>query len=566
MPREKFNHLIKSRNILVGVIVFLIIVVFFFVLNTTNANKLNWGMQIAGISVSGLYPNEAKELLKFKCQHFLEKDFFLNHQGQYWQTSSEKLGIEINTSTTVNLCFKKNSIWWQLVSLFGYNIKPVWQINEEKLENFLQENLASIHQPAINASLIYDEKRRDFITTNSKEGVVVDKDKLKKDLAKNINNLQENDIEISLVKDRPEIVESEIQKAYQKAKILLEAAPFELTITENGEVKKIDTIDKEVLLNLINFEPVLDPNNAKNKILGLKFKQEKIKDYLITLAPLVNREPVDAQLSIKNNRVTAFALSEQGNSLEIKDNILILSKGIFQGKKEIQLKINKIQPKITTDSINNLGITALLAKGVSNFSGSPESRIHNIKIGTAKFNGFLIKPEEKFSFNNILGEIGPEQGYEPELVIKKDKTIPEYGGGLCQVSTTAFRGAVNAGLEITQRYAHAFPVKYYGPQGFDATIYPPFPDLRFINNTPNYILIQTKIIDYDLIFEFYGTDDGREVEIEGPYQYDIKEDGSMKARLNQRVYNKDRDIIIDKTFHSIYKSPDLYPIERNPLE
>ena len=152
------------------------------------------------------------------------------------------------------------------------------------------------------------------------------------------------------------------------------------------------------------------------------------------------------------------------------------------------------------------------------------------------------------------------------MVIKKDKTVPEYGGGLCQVSTTAFRAAINTGLEITRRTAHAFPVVYYDPQGFDATIYPPWPDLRFINNTPSYVLVQTKINDYDLIFEFYGTNDGRKIEIDGPLQYDIKEDGSMKAKLFQKVYDKKNNLIIDKTFYSDYKSPDLYPIEKNPLE
>jgi len=233
---------------------------------------------------------------------------------------------------------------------------------------------------------------------------------------------------------------------------------------------------------------------------------------------------------------------------------------------EILLETEKVKPKISTADIDNLGITSLLAKGVSNFGGSPSNRIHNIKVGAAKFNGFLLKPNEEFSFNKILGEVGPEQGYEPELVILKDRTAPEYGGGLCQVSTTAFRAAVYAGLEITQRYPHAFPVKYYNPQGFDATIYPPYPDLKFINNTSNYVLIQTKIKGTELTFEFYGNDDGRKVEIQGPEQYDIQPDGSMKAKLVQKVYDKNNNIIIDKTFYSNYKSPNLYPVQRNPLE
>ena len=568
ISKQKFEQLVKSQKLLIGAVIFLVIIIFLLTLNTINAGKINWEMKIAGTSVGGLYPNEAEELLKSSFQSFLKKDIFLKYKEFYWQATLEKLGVEIDVPATVNYALHKNSVWWQIRSLFSYNIEPIWAIDEEKLEKYFQENLSSIHKPAKNASLIYDKEKDDFTITSSSQGIIINKNKLKKELGKNIKNLEQKDVELSLIKDQPAVLENETQRAYQKAKEILGAVPFTVIIIENNEKQQIDIIDKEILLDLLNFEPVLDPDNPDNKILGVKFKPQIIENYLISLIPLINREPMDAKLTIKNNKVTTFALSKQGIKLEIQDNIPILSQKLLNPltSQEIELKISIIQPKITTDSISNMGITALLAKGVSNFSGSPESRIHNIGIGAAKFNGVLIKPGEEFSFNNILGEVGPEQGYKPELVIKKDKTIPEYGGGLCQVSTTAFRAAVNAGLEITQRYPHAFPVKYYNPQGFDATVYPPFPDLKFINNTPAYILVQTKIQGNNLIFEFYGTNDNRKVVIDGPYQYDIKEDGSMKAKLTQKVYDKNNNLIIDKTFYSNYKSPDLYPIERNPLE
>ena len=171
----------------------------------------------------------------------------------------------------------------------------------------------------------------------------------------------------------------------------------------------------------------------------------------------------------------------------------------------------------------------------------------------------LVGPEDEFSFNSALGKVGVKQGYLPELVIKKDKTVPEYGGGLCQVSTTAFRGAVKAGFEITERESHAYPVQYYNPQGTDATIYPPHPDLRFKNNTPAYILIQTRIEGNKLYFDFYGSDDGRKVVLKGPYIYSRKANGAMKASWTQEVYDKDGELKFKKTFYSNYRSPALYP-------
>ena len=120
-------------------------------------------------------------------------------------------------------------------------------------------------------------------------------------------------------------------------------------------------------------------------------------------------------------------------------------------------------------------------------------------------------------------------GYQPELLIKGGQTIPEYGGGLCQLSTTVFRAAILAGLPITERRPHSFPVKYYNPKG----LMPPFirgvTDLKFINDTGKHILLQTRIDGTQLIVEFYGSNDGRQVAMDGPYQYDQKANGSMKA-------------------------------------
>jgi vancomycin resistance protein YoaR len=233
---------------------------------------------------------------------------------------------------------------------------------------------------------------------------------------------------------------------------------------------------------------------------------------------------------------------------------------------DILLPVAVTKPTIGNDAAEELGIRELLGIGETDFSGSPPNRIHNIRVGAARFNGILVKPGEEFSFNALLGPVGPETGYKPELVIKQDKTVPEYGGGLCQVSTTAFRAAVFSGLPITERRNHAYIVRYYNPPGFDATIYPPHPDLRFINDTEGHILIQTSVSGTKLRFEFYGTSDGRNVEIIGPTVYDKRPDGSAKATLTVRVKGKDGSVR-EQIFRSTYKPPSLYPVERrNPLE
>lgn len=171
--------------------------------------------------------------------------------------------------------------------------------------------------------------------------------------------------------------------------------------------------------------------------------------------------------------------------------------------------------------------------------------------------GVIVEPGETFSFNKYLGEVDGEHGFLPELVIKKSGTVPEFGGGLCQVSSTAFRAAMDAGLPITERRNHAYAVQYYAPQGTDATIYPGVVDLKFTNDTPGSILVWPYEKDANtLIFDFYGTKDGRQVILEKPVQYDKKTDGSMKAEWTRIVTNN--GIISTSTFKSIYQPPSLF--------
>jgi vancomycin resistance protein YoaR len=136
-------------------------------------------------------------------------------------------------------------------------------------------------------------------------------------------------------------------------------------------------------------------------------------------------------------------------------------------------------------------------------------------------NGTIIKPGEVFSFNKAVGDISVFNGYRQAYVISGGKTVLGDGGGVCQVSTTLFRAALDAGLPIVERNPHAYRVSYYeaetGP-GIDAAIYTPNVDLKFKNDTPNHLLIQT-YVDLQtnrLTFALYGTPDDREVSISKP--------------------------------------------------
>ena len=300
------------------------------------------------------------------------------------------------------------------------------------------------------------------------------------------------------------------------------------------------------------------------KIETQTYDKKEIELSLEKIAEKHNKAPVNASFLVENDKVSTFSLSQDGYALDKEKSLEEIIRFISQDENEsnqIKLVFETVTPEVKENNAEAMGIKELISEGKSNFTGSTASRIHNIKVATEKFNGLLIKPDEEFSFVKNLGEVDGEHGYKQELVIKKGVTEPEFGGGVCQVSTTAFRAAINAGLEITARRNHAYPVHYYAPQGMDAAVYIPNPDLKFKNNTPGYILIKTELNleKKELIFKFYGTNDGRKVEIEGPKVLSREPDGAMKTVFYQKVIAENGDILIDEDFKSNYKSPNDYP-------
>ncbi|MEK9181208.1 MAG: VanW family protein [Patescibacteria group bacterium] len=314
----------------------------------------------------------------------------------------------------------------------------------------------------------------------------------------------------------------------------------------------------EIVLNQLGPSNPWQAFGQNQTVWGFDFAAEKIYNKLLSeVAPQIEREAQDAALEIVSGRATVFQPDLAGLSLDYPKTIGLVKEALFRGNSIIEASVVSSFPTVRLKNLNDLGIEELVAHGESDFTGSSKNRITNISVGAARFNGLILKPGEEFSFNQNLGEVTAEGGFKPEIVIKPEGQVPELGGGLCQVSTTAFRAALYGGLNITARRNHSFAVRYYAPQGTDATIYPGAVDFKFINDTPAHLLIATRVEDKRLIFDFYGTSDGRKVEIDGPYQYDFGEGGSMKARLTRNVTLAEQKTT--KEFFSKYVSRNLFP-------
>lgn len=258
----------------------------------------------------------------------------------------------------------------------------------------------------------------------------------------------------------------------------------------------------------------------------IHWDEQILNDTLTRLSQNIDIPPQNALFTYNDGRVTAFRPSLEGRSLDQKSArekfALIIPSVINQPAVShitIPILVKTVAPNITTDSINSFGIRELIGRGYSEFAGSIPGRIHNVRLATGKLHGVLIPPGATLSFNQTIGDISAATGYQSAYIIKDGRTVLGDGGGVCQVSTTLFRAALASGLPILERHAHAYRVHYYEEAGFkpgiDATVFSPSVDFKFKNDTPSYILIQTKTdtSKLSLTIEFYGARDGRSAEI-----------------------------------------------------
>lgn len=285
----------------------------------------------------------------------------------------------------------------------------------------------------------------------------------------------------------------------------------------------------------------------------VNYSVESINAALSHVDDLYGKKPINATFQFENNKVTAFQREEDGLAIDkpaTKKQIdTVIQSWLFNKKtNSVDVVVHILKPSVTLSQTNTLGIEELIGEGRSDYTHSIPEREHNVLLGTSKLNGILIPKGATFSFNEHIGDISSHTGYKPAYIIKEGKTVLGDGGGICQVSTTLFRAALNTGLPISEHHSHAYRVGYYendAKPGLDATVYAPTVDLKFVNDTPASILIET-VADKEkkqLFYRFYGKKDGRNVELTDPIITNVsrpdeplyQDDPTLKRGITRQV-------------------------------
>lgn len=497
----------KSYLILTIFIIFLSVLLSLLCLIILNLDKTPPNTFILDKDYSHL--NRQQLLSRLETDFVLPPSLSLNYQTQSFALPLASISAQLDLENTANNLFPVFNFRQYLNSIFTpKSFKLQISYNPDLLNNFLSQLSAQIDKPFVPAELkvVTGPKLSPSVLVKTGQlGRELDNSLLEKSIINHLSYyLIDQPVAIPVKKIGGLPLPNQISQTKTRAENLLGK---KLILVNPADPV---SLDDQTLISWLNFEGTYDLS--------------RINQYIDNLNQSLKRDPVNASFKFENDKVLEFTPAVDGFTLnqesllsQLQDKLTTLISS-SQNSLSLDIPVNPIKPAITTESVNDLGIKELLGRGTSTFKHSSTIRNYNIQKGASIINRILVAPNETFSFIKNLGEVTLDTGFKKAYIIRQGKTELDVGGGICQVSTTFFRAMLNAGVNIIERQHHAYRVSYYEedmPPGYDATVFIPSPDLKFVNDTGHYILIQS---NYDskakkLTFELYGTSDGRKVEI-----------------------------------------------------
>lgn len=499
--------------------------------------KFPGGTYVANVDLSYKSPEEAIKILEKTKEKYLQKKLKITILGKTKEFTPAELGVKIAIEDTVRTLKKIDSKWklWNILENENEYLDPIIILDYEKLFQTLNANF-KLEEIAPKETTFYFNEKKELTIKEGQNGIAIEQDTFIKDLKNSAKQLQNKNIKINTVNHEPFITKKALLAQEEQIK---EALNQELNLldpiySDDWHIKLKDHLDwikfipkEEIFLPFSGQKFLITQSEwAENRkmVIAIEIDQEKLNQFVDEKISKWLDRPAE-NVNIYTNSEGKIIIEGKGNDgKKIQRQFLkkAIELALVDKISDIPVPVVSITPEIKiSEDLQQKGIKERISVGHTSYYGSPANRVHNIKVGAGKFNGVLIEPEDTFSFNQLLGPVENYTGFKKELVIKQEGTIPEYGGGICQVSTTMYRTALFAGLPITERNQHSYAVSYYSQilgHGLDATIYLGGPNLKFKNDTKNTILIQTYTEkDYELYIVFYGTSDGRRVEMEGPY-------------------------------------------------
>jgi vancomycin resistance protein YoaR len=548
-----------------------------------HADRIYEGVQVAGIELDGLTLDEAMQAIHDRFTPYPGAPVTIRHEAHTWSLSPADLGVSVDARATAAEAFavgRRGATGGDLLAGLRadleeqwharnaeHPIDPVLRLDENRLAIVLKQIAREVDQPPREGALNFAEAT--ITGTPGATGRVVDLDAMRAVLLELLSQGKGGLVPLTVEQRQPAV--TSVDAAVAKANALLDRA---ITLTAEGaDSTQRSAIDRAMLRSWLKLSAIPGKDGALD--VAVEVNDARIRAYVQSLAKSFDKSSQEAALDYDTaaKQVIVLKASKVGQALDVKASTDAISKTLLSlaanptgadqsalaGSVAITLPTKILQPKVDSTRIADLGIKELVTQGTTYFAGSAPERAQNIINAAQKFQGAVVAPGEQFSFNKIVGDVSAENGFVDSLIISGDRTELGIGGGVCQVSTTAFRAAVQGGFPITERHTHSYVVSWYGEPGLDATIFTPYVDFRFKNDTGAFLLVKPEVDKAKgrITFSYYGTRPNRTVELSKPETSNIQkpeppiyqEDSSLpKGTLKQIDWAKDgMDVIVKRT-------------------
>ena len=575
------NRVLRVLCVLLGTILVLL-PVSVLAFERYHADRIYPGVWVWGVDVSGMRPEEAAAALESGLG--LDTPLVtLRGPDRSWSVRPTDLGLRLDPWATLVPAYylgrERSSSWAGnlLIHLrllaYGEQFSPVIVYDERVARLYLEVLAEQVNLPSTEATLTLDGVTP--VVNPARSGRYVDVEATLEALAPAVTRLAPAEVELVIREIPPSIADAEPARA--EAEALLDG-PLTLVLAHPREGDPGPwVLPPEQLVTMLVVR-------VEGGALHAALDDGALRAYLEGLAPALVVEPVDARFHFDEatGQLEPISASQEGRALDVGASLVRIVQELPAGNRYVSLVVQAVPPRYPdTATAEELGIVELVAEGDSYFIGSPSGRDHNIRLAAPKFDGIVVGPGETFSFNHYLGEVSAEAGYDESYITAGEQLAVEVGGGICQVSTTAFRAAFWGGYPIVERWYHNHRVGYYELRdagvGMDATVYSPQVDFKFTNDRPYPLLIETEVEEgaHRLVFRFYSTDDGRRLEKGEPVISDETEPGppiyqldetlapgtvvrwqsavsGLTATIERRVYDATDNLLYNDTFVSKY--------------
>jgi len=532
------------KRLLIGVFVILI---FLIVISasvwgyiTLYQNRVYPGVQVGGYGLGGLSAIELKSFIENLNNRYSKEGLKLFVVNSPRSDNSAIINtltggenavevVKLDSELLVNRALRlgRSGTWWEnIVQPIKIRFSPLRidapaMVNEVILHDLLVSTLHPWEDGYRNAEVqVVQVGTGEIKITPEKSGFAFQYENIINSIKHSLSQLSFVAIPIKLENFSPTVTAADVSTLLPNAVNMLNAGSIIFTATSTATTMtppewKLSPADLAAMLTV--------ERNEEGIVIFSLDKDQAIKYINKTIRPWVDVAAKDAKFSIVDNKMEEFQVSRDGQEVnaeatydELKNVFDARNFAVATGDSIIPIVIDVVISAIKNTDVALLNITEVIGAGTSTFKDSHTNRIKNIANAVKRLNGILIAPGEVFSANKSAGPYTSANGFLPEQVIKGREITKEIGGGMCQIGTTLFRMAMNSGMEITERHNHSLVVAYYADPvnrnpGTDATLYEPLLDLKFLNDTGNYLLLITEI-NYKkqmLTFTLWGKSDGR---------------------------------------------------------